>query len=250
MNYTSMIFSPTGGTEKVAAALTATWGIASLVVDLTNAKTDFSNIVFQPEDVTVIAVPSYGGRVPKLAAERIQKVHGNGSKAVLVCVYGNREYEDTLAELEDLAKEAGFQVTAAVAGIAEHSIVRRFAAGRPDAEDQRILAGFGQTIQERLKRGEKSGIIPGSRPYKQTGSGMIPQTGTACVQCGLCAAQCPAGAIDSTDAGKINAEKCISCMRCVKICPQQAKALDPAGLTKVAAMLEKVCSDRKTCELY
>ena len=62
--------------------------------------------------------------------------------------------------------------------------------------------------------------------------------------------------VDFTDgltidyARKVNAEKCISCMRCVKICPQQAKALDPAGLTKVAAMLEKVCSDRKTCELY
>lgn len=250
MNYTSMIFSPTGGTEKVAAALTATWGIASQIVDLTNAKTDFSSVVFQPEDVMVIAVPSYGGRVPGLAAERIRQIHGNGASAVLVCVYGNRAYEDTLAELENLAKEAGFQVTAAVAGIAEHSIVRRFVAGRPDAEDQRILAGFGQTIQERLKRGERSGMIPGRRPYKKAGGGMLLQTGTACVQCGLCAAQCPAGAIDPADAGKINAEKCISCMRCVKICPQQAKALDLAGLTKIAAMLEKVCSDRKACELY
>ena len=117
MNYTSMIFSPTGGTEKVTAALTAAWGTASRVVDLTNAKTDFSSVVFQPEDVAVIAVPSYGGRVPGLAAERIRKVHGNRAHAVLVCVYGNRAYDDTLAELEDLAKASGFQITAAVAAV-------------------------------------------------------------------------------------------------------------------------------------
>ena len=35
---------------------------------------------YSEEYVTVIAVPSYSGRVPKLAAERIHKVHGNGSR--------------------------------------------------------------------------------------------------------------------------------------------------------------------------
>lgn len=250
MNYTSMIFSPTGGTEKVAAALTTTWGTASRVVDLTNAKTDFSNVVFQPEDVTVIAVPSYGGRVPGLAAERIQKVHGNCAHAVLVCVYGNRAYEDTLVELEDLAKASGFQITAAVAAVAEHSIVRRFAADRPDAEDQAILKGFGQKIQERLQKGENVGNIPGNRPYKKSGGSIVPQTGEACIQCGQCAAQCPAMAIDTADARRIDTAKCIGCMRCVKVCPQHAKALETSTMAGIESMLEKVCLDYKPCELY
>lgn len=251
MNYTTMIFSPTGGTEKAVTALTSGWGQRRATVDLTNAGLDFSQFSFQSEDTVIIAVPSYGGRVPGLAAERIQKVQGNGAKAVLVCVYGNRAYEDTLVELEDLAKAAGFTVTAAVAAIAEHSIVRRFAAGRPDAEDLVTLAGYGQTILARLQSGAQAGPIPGNRPYKKAGgSGMTPQTGDACTQCGLCAEQCPAGAIDKKDARAVDPAKCISCMRCVAICPQHAKSLDAAKLAGVSAMLEKVCVERKTCELY
>lgn len=251
MNYTTMIFSPTGGTEKAVEALTSKWGQKIHTVDLTNAAIDFSQFSFQAEDLVVIAVPSYGGRVPHLAAERIQKVRGNGANAVLVCVYGNRAYEDTLVELEDGAKAAGFRITAAVAAIAEHSIVRRFAAGRPDAEDQAILASYGQTILDRLESGTEAGTIPGNRPYKKAGgSGMTPQTGDACTQCDLCAKQCPAGAIDKNDAKTVDPTECISCMRCVAICPQHAKFLDAARLASISAMLEKVCTERKTCELY
>lgn len=46
-------------------------------------------------------------------------MQGNGARAVLVCVYGNRAYEDTLVKLEDAAVQAGFQVVAGVAAIAE-----------------------------------------------------------------------------------------------------------------------------------
>lgn len=250
MNYTTMIFSPTGGTEKAAAALTAPWGNAARSVDLTDAQADFSGVVFQKNEVVVIAVPSYGGRVPGLAAGRIRQVHGNSARSVLVCVYGNRAFEDTLVELEDLVKEAGFQVIAAVSAVAEHSILRCFAAGRPDAEDQRTLADFGQAILKRLENGGKTGVIPGNRPYKNSGGGMVPQTQSRCIQCGKCAALCPAGAIDPADARKIDAAKCIGCMRCVKICPQHAKELDDAKLAGLKARLENVCSDRKLCELY
>lgn len=80
--------------------------------------------------------------MPQAATERLSAIRGNGAKAVLLCVYGNRAYEDTLVELEDTAKQAGFRVIAAIAAIAEHSIARQFATGRPDAQDQARLHTF------------------------------------------------------------------------------------------------------------
>lgn len=167
MKLYDIVFSPTGGTKKVADCLTGTLVEDVTTVDLTDSKQDFDAVQLTREDVAVISVPSYGGRVPAVAAERLRKVHGNGARAILVCVYGNRAYEDTLVELEDTAKQAGFQVIAAVAAIAEHSIARQFASGRPDAQDAAQLSDFAKQIQQKLSAADSSEpAIPGSRPYK------------------------------------------------------------------------------------
>lgn len=200
----------------------------------------------------MIAVPSYGGRVPGPAAQRLAAVQGNGARAVLVCVYGNRAYEDTLAELEDIAKQAGFRIIAAVAAIAEHSIAHRYAAGRPDAEDARQLQEFAEKIREKLSaRDDTQPKILGSHPYKKAGSiGMVPKPTKACTRCGLCAAKCPVQAIDPNDPKHTEKNKCISCMRCVSVCPQSARKVSSVMLAAADLALKKVCSDRKVGELY
>ena len=152
MKLYDIVFSPTGGTKKVADCLTGTLEGDVTTVDLTDSKQDFDAVQLTREDVAVVSVPSYGGRVPAVAAERLRKVHGNGARAILVCVYGNRAYEDTLVELEDTAKQAGFQVIAAVAAIAEHSIARQFASGRPDAQDAAQLSDFAKQIETLCRR--------------------------------------------------------------------------------------------------
>ena len=101
MKMVQIVFSPTGGTKKAADLLTKTWGDCTRV-DLTDSKADFSAQELTAEDVALIAVPSYGGRVPAPAFQRLTAIHGNGARAILLCVYGNRDYEDTLVELEDL----------------------------------------------------------------------------------------------------------------------------------------------------
>ena len=137
-----IVFSPTGGTKKVTELLAGGLQGDNVVIDLTDSRQDFRSFVLTPEDVAVISVPSYGGRVPAVAVQRLTMLTGQGARAILVCVYGNRAYEDTLVELEDAAKQAGFRVIAAVAAVAEHSIARQFATGRPDAQDEKVLAGF------------------------------------------------------------------------------------------------------------
>ena len=108
MRTVEIMFSPTGGTEKVARILAGRGDESALRIDLTDARTDFSGCKIGQEDRVFIAMPSFGGRAPAVAVERLKKIAGNGAKCTLVCVYGNRAYEDTLAEMEDAAKQCGF----------------------------------------------------------------------------------------------------------------------------------------------
>lgn len=59
-------FSPTGGTERVAAILATALADETVLVDLTARDVDFGSVTFGKDDVAMIAVPSYSGRVPPL----------------------------------------------------------------------------------------------------------------------------------------------------------------------------------------
>ena len=251
MRCTQIIFSPTGGTQKVVDRLTAAWG-EQRRIDLCDRDTDFAAQALTGEDVAVIAVPSFGGRVPALAAERLSAIQGNGARCVVVCVYGNRAYEDTLVELKDLAQGSGFRVAAAVAAVAEHSIIHQYAAGRPDTEDGEELEAFGSRILEKLGAGEDLvPEVPGNHPYKKAGGGgLVPKADDSCVSCGLCAKECPAGAISLSDLKGTDSRKCISCMRCVVRCPQSARKVSSLMVSAAALAIKKACSERKSNELY
>ena len=236
----------------MAAILAKALADETVLVDLTARDVDFGSVTLGKDDVAMIAVPSYSGRVPAVAAARLAEMHGNGARAILVCVYGNRAYEDTLVELQDVAKQAGFCVTAAVAAIAEHSIARQFAAGRPDAQDAQQLYEFAKQIQTKLSAGDtEEPTIPGNRPYKNAGGvGMIPKPTRECTQCGICAKECPVQAIDKDNPKKVDDKACISCMRCVSVCPHKVRRVNPVMLSAAGLALKKVCSDRKECELF
>ena len=66
----------------------------------------------------------------------------------MVAVFGNRAYDDALLEMQDVASEIGFRVIAAVAAVAEHSIIRKYGKGRPDADDEQPDKPDGQRMQQ------------------------------------------------------------------------------------------------------
>ncbi len=247
MNVVEIVFSPTGGTEKVAHIIGRHWNENSAKIDLSDAKADFTKCEIAEQDMVLIAMPSFGGRAPAVAIERLKQIAGNGAKCTLVCVYGNRAYEDTLAEMEDAAKECSFQVVAAISAVAEHSIMPQYAAGRPDASDQKQLTDYANQIAE------KTGIatsIPGNRPYKKAGgAGLVPKPDKSCVKCGSCAKTCPVQAIDPVSF-TANPKACISCMRCMKQCPKNARKVNSMMVSVAALAIKKACSVRKENEMF
>ena len=89
--------------------------------------------------------------------------------------------------------------------------------------------------------------VPGNRPYRLFRPSPLPQTvdNNHCVRCGLCAQKCPTRAIDENDPAMVNPWRCISCMRCVNICPHGARRADEAMIRAVTEKLAPLCPERR-----
>ena len=251
MTIHQITFSPTGGTRRASEFLCKGFDAESTITELCTQEENLNYPNIEADDLVVISMPVYAGRVPALATERLKKIISNGAKCVIIAVYGNRAYEDALVEMQDTATEMGFQVIAAIAAIAEHSVCRMYATGRPDDIDAKELAALSVAILEKIKENKPFAplALPGNRPYKQGCTGPFPTANDNCTDCGTCASQCPTGAISIDNPKGNNNELCIGCMRCVSVCPVHARGIGER-LNMLAERLKPLCSDRKQNELF
>ncbi len=251
MHTHAIYFSPTYGTEKIVCSVAKTFGEYT-TMDLCKPNETYQ-ATFDTDDLCIVGVPAYGGRVPKTAMERLENFKGNQTRVILVVSYGNRAFEDTLKELGDLLQANGFICVGAIAAIAEHNIAHQFAKGRPDQQDQVDVQSFAKQLKEKIEstNGRNAVELPGNFPYKiYKGSTNKPTTDSRCISCGICARLCPVGAIPIEKPYATNHNVCIQCMRCIDVCPEKARALDAVMFEQLYKHLEPLCTSRKENELF
>ncbi|MBT7710832.1 MAG: 4Fe-4S binding protein [Deltaproteobacteria bacterium] len=256
-------FSPTQTTQKVLTAIAEGTGIGSTAhLDLTAPAAEGNGVTEINRELALIGVPVYGGRVALDAVNRLQQIKGNQTPAIIiVVVYGNREFEDALVELRDIATAAGFVPVAAGAFIGEHSFASEtmpIANGRPDSDDLEKARTFGQTVRKKLDQLQTLNAevllqVPGNTTYKERmpRNGISPvTTEETCTLCGTCTDVCPTAAIAVGETVETDKERCIICCACVKNCPSGARIMADPNIQKVADWLHTNFSKYKNPELF
>lgn len=258
MNSIQLIwFSPMYHTREIVRAFGASLArsLDSLPIEKHDISVNTKEMIFTDQDIVVIGAPVYAGRIPLLAAQRIQQIKGSNSAAIILASYGNRAYEDALLELRDLTVSVNLIPVAAAACIARHTIADVYAQGRPNSEDLNGLSDFAAKVGGLLKQNTIDNThlvkVPGNKPYKTAQSFPLPQSvDDNCVLCGICWKKCPASAIKPGVPNEIDLKKCICCMRCVNVCPESARHPDPAFINNITQKLAPVCSTPKQNEYF
>lgn len=251
-------FSPTHTSKKIAQYIGRELDV-QVINEFDITKPDFTDLESKrfENELTLIAIPVYKGRLPKEAVARLRKCKANKAPVVIVVVYGNREFDDALLELKDLTVELGFVPIAAAAFIGEHSYSsedKPIAHNRPDREDIIKAKEFANKILEKIQSADENLVeVPGNYPYKELPKAPVIAPGTIsenCSLCGICADVCPVNVIDIKESVLTNAEDCIWCSACIKSCPEDARLFDTPFVGQIKEMLFSSCSKRKEPEFF
>ena len=264
LNLRTIYFSATGTSKKIALAISQSIATEFVVEDITFQS--LQNTSYATDDLLCIAVPVYGGGVAPVALKRLDAIRGNNTPAVVVVVYGNRNFERAAVQMSDFLAERGFVTIAVAAFVGEHSYSTEqspIAVGRPMVEDINDANRFVELVKQKLTKGLESVDVstlqcPDSgeenvKAFVEFVKGyqaeqaknpvkLLPITDeNRCVMCGVCVDVCPMEAIDREDVSVVDPTLCIKCCACVKECPKEAKLLN----SPFAPMLSKYFSQPK-----
>ena len=222
-------FSATVTTKSITAIIAEQFTAETVTKHDITKSTLNDDINIDSNDLLIVGIPVYLGRIPVIALSALNKLKGSKTPAVIVCVYGNREYDDALLELKDIVQANDFIVISAGAFIAQHAIFPTVATSRPDEKDKEIIASFGRKSAALVSSLETTGNLPdikvkGNRPYKKYQKvPLTPKADKKCDKCGTCVKLCPTDAIPSFNPRISFGSKCIACARCIAVCPQSAR---------------------------
>lgn len=249
-NIMEIFFSPSGTTKKVTEQVSSNFNGNKESYDLLNFNDDKE---FSSDDIAIVAMPIFAGRIPKRGRERLARLKGNNTKAIAIANYGNAHVSDALLELVDLLDENGFDVIAAATTVSHHSIFDGVAVGRPDSTDIEKINEFSKKCIEKIKSDESlTSEIPGNRPY--TDYKQLPFEiscdETVCAFCYDCVSICPEKAIPDDDPIDTDLDLCSRCTACISICPEDARMFSGAAFEAKKPAFESANSERKEMEFF
>ena len=258
-------YSPTHTTKRVLEGIAQGIRIDTVEkIDLTPPERSWESEEMRDE-LAIVGAPVYGGRIPPDAVHRLRRLKAYAVPAVIVVVYGNREYEDALLELKDICVEVGFIPVAGGVFIGENTAnyalndeTAKIAPGRPDSEDLMKASEFGRVVWRKVRDtraldGLSPLQVPGNFPYREWTKppGTSPATQeTLCTKCADCAKVCPTAAIVVGDQVMTDQDACIMCCACVKYCPTGARVCDHTWMKQAGEWLSANCRERKEPEIY
>ena len=251
-------YSATFTTRRIMRAVADAFeGTAVKEYDITSGTVGDDVTLSGYDDLLIIGVPSYSGRVPHMAVAPINYFTGSDTPAIGVCVYGNRAFDDTLIELQNLVEQNGFKMVTAAAFVAQHSIFPTVAQDRPDESDMKLVRKFADDCQQVLRGIDQLADIThlkveGNRPYRDTKPVPLhPKCNRGkCKTCLACARQCLTGAIPDSAPYKTDADKCIACGRCTVVCQQGARRFGGLLYNVAELKLRKAFATRKEPEVF
>jgi ferredoxin/flavodoxin len=255
-------FSPTGTTQKILESIAK--GITTETVEHINlTPPDSAQRTIPPfsDELVILGAPVYGGRLPVDAVKRFKRLHARNTLAILVVVYGNREFDDALLELKHLAGELGFVPVAGGAFIGEHSFATQnipIASGRPDNKDEQTAIDFGTRVKDKITALTSADTLtdlalPGNFPseYNAFTIPVSPVTNEdECAECGTCVDICPTAAISMNGSMTTDIELCISCCACIKNCSTGARVWEDDKIRQITNWLYENCSTRKEPQVF
>ena len=238
-------FSPSGGTKRAAELVAGLFGDYE-TLDLGGRERAARH--FGPDELLVLGLPVYAGQIPAVPG-LLEGLSGENTPCVLLAAYGNRHYDDALAQMKEQMGKRGFRCAAAATVITPHIFAPSLGMGRPDEKDEAVLKELVRKVQEKLA-GENwsEAQVPGNPNPAPKKAIPVPKDRDwdTCLGCAICAKACPTGAMDLSSL-LWEDSKCSSCMACVSACPTGALGFSAAQL---AEKLTANFSDRREIETF